>query len=111
MKFLETSRNANPCDTLLRLLLCGEVPERLNGAVSKTVELRKGFRGFESHPLRQKTLRLITEGFLLSQAFWRTAPHLAWGVNWAGANLEYKISRRFWNNHCGCDDRQPLYQR
>ena len=30
----------------------GEVPEWLNGAVSKTVVARKGYRGFESHPLR-----------------------------------------------------------
>jgi hypothetical protein len=30
----------------------GGVPEWLNGAVSKTVGLRKGARGFESHPLR-----------------------------------------------------------
>ena len=30
------------------------MPERLNGAVSKTVDLRTpGVRGFESHPLRQ----------------------------------------------------------
>ena len=32
----------------------GEVPEWLIGAVSKTVDLRKEVRGFESHPLRQK---------------------------------------------------------
>ncbi len=31
----------------------GEVPEWLNGAVSKTVVVRMGHRGFESHPLRQ----------------------------------------------------------
>ena len=30
----------------------GEVPEWLNGAVSKTVVVRMGHRGFESHPLR-----------------------------------------------------------
>ena len=28
------------------------MPERLNGAVSKTVVARKGYRGFESHSLR-----------------------------------------------------------
>jgi hypothetical protein len=31
----------------------GEVPERSNGAVSKTVVLFAGDRGFESLPLRQ----------------------------------------------------------
>jgi hypothetical protein len=30
------------------------VPERSIGAVSKTVDLRKEVRGFESHPLRQE---------------------------------------------------------
>jgi hypothetical protein len=34
---------------------CGEVPERSNGAVSKTVVLLAGDRGFESLPLRQLT--------------------------------------------------------
>ena len=34
---------------------CGGVPERLNGAVSKTVVLFLGNRGFESHLLRQFT--------------------------------------------------------
>src|SRR5437764_14924261 len=33
--------------------LHGEVPERSNGAVSKTVVLLAGDRGFESLPLRQ----------------------------------------------------------
>jgi hypothetical protein len=33
-------------------LALGGVPERLNGAVSKTVVPRLGDRGFESHPLR-----------------------------------------------------------
>ncbi len=34
------------------VVFSGEVPEWLNGAVSKTVDLRKEVRGFESHPLR-----------------------------------------------------------
>jgi hypothetical protein len=36
-----------------RIELCGEVPERSNGAVSKTVVPLTGDRGFESLPLRQ----------------------------------------------------------
>jgi hypothetical protein len=36
---------------------CGEVPERSNGAVSKTVVLLAGDRGFESLPLRQFLVR------------------------------------------------------
>ena len=35
----------------------GEVPEWLNGTVSKTVVLLTRYRGFESHPLRQRVLR------------------------------------------------------
>ena len=35
----------------------GEVPERSNGAVSKTVVPLAGDRGFESLPLRQKAIR------------------------------------------------------
>src|SRR5215472_1031957 len=35
---------------------CGEVPERSNGAVSKTVVPLTGDRGFESLPLRQRVL-------------------------------------------------------
>ena len=31
----------------------GEVPEWTIGAVSKTVEVLAGLRGFESHPLRR----------------------------------------------------------
>src|SRR5262245_28643466 len=38
----------NPCSRSV-----GEVPERSNGAVSKTVVLLAGDRGFESLPLRQ----------------------------------------------------------
>jgi hypothetical protein len=34
----------------------GEVPERSNGAVSKTVVLLAGDRGFESLPLRQNAI-------------------------------------------------------
>ena len=40
--------------------LVGEVPERSNGAVSKTVVLLAGDRGFESLPLRQ-WLDIISE--------------------------------------------------
>src|SRR5215469_10473888 len=36
---------------------CGEVPERSNGAVSKTVVPLTGDRGFESLPLRQYSIR------------------------------------------------------
>ena len=39
----------NPCSRSR-----GEVPERSNGAVSKTVVLLAGDRGFESLPLRHK---------------------------------------------------------
>ena len=38
----------------LALDLLGGVPERLNGAVSKTVVGRKVHRGFESLPLRSR---------------------------------------------------------
>ena len=41
--------------TAKSLLPDGEVPERSNGAVSKTVVLLAGDRGFESLPLRQYT--------------------------------------------------------
>ena len=44
------------------LRIFGEVPEWLNGAVSKTV-VRFAHRGFESHPLRQAVL-----GWILSLA-------------------------------------------
>ncbi len=44
--------------------LRGEVPERTNGAVSKTVEPFAGLRGFESHPLRQ---------IMFEQVFYRLA--------------------------------------
>ena len=37
----------------IELSCCGEVPERSNGAVSKTVVPLTGDRGFESLPLRQ----------------------------------------------------------
>ena len=37
----------------------GEVPEWLNGAVSKTVSLLTGARGFESPPLRQEAGRWL----------------------------------------------------
>src|SRR5262245_47194392 len=46
--------------------LNGEVPERSNGAVSKTVVPLTGDRGFESLPLRQ-----ITENLRL----WPKVPH------------------------------------
>src|SRR5262245_10726335 len=42
----------NPCSRSV-----GEVPERSNGAVSKTVVLLTGDRGFESLPLRQNPVR------------------------------------------------------
>src|SRR5829696_5514435 len=38
---------------------CGEVPERSNGAVSKTVVLLAGDRGFESLPLRHSPQNVI----------------------------------------------------
>ena len=45
----------------------GEVPEWTNGAVSKTVVLFSGYRGFESHPLRKRqTHRLVGLPFLLN---------------------------------------------
>jgi hypothetical protein len=42
----------------IELSYCGEVPERSNGAVSKTVVPLTGDRGFESLPLRQRVLRV-----------------------------------------------------
>ena len=48
----------------------GEVPEWLNGAVSKTVEPLTGFRGFESLPLRQ---RIAVEARMASSLGFRRA--------------------------------------
>jgi hypothetical protein len=47
----------------------GEVPERSNGAVSKTVVPLAGDRGFESLPLRQSIanqLRRLTEAAMIA---------------------------------------------
>lgn len=38
--------------SILRGSAKGKVPERLNGQVSKTLEVRKGLREFESRPFR-----------------------------------------------------------
>src|SRR5215469_15733150 len=46
------------CLARIELSYCGEVPERSNGAVSKTVVPLTGDRGFESLPLRQRVLRV-----------------------------------------------------
>jgi hypothetical protein len=63
-----SSTKVNPLPTRSPVLnshgCLGEVPEWLNGAVSKTVEPRKGFRGFESHPLRQKKERIMRSFYL-----------------------------------------------
>src|SRR6266851_2146897 len=51
----------------------GEVPERSNGAVSKTVVLFAGDRGFESLPLRQSPIscrRRASGRPLKTQAVW-----------------------------------------
>ena len=44
--------------------LSGEVAEWLKAAASKAVVLLLGYRGFESHPLRQLSLPPRNRGFL-----------------------------------------------